>query len=67
MGRVKPTRSFSSFKWIPGTDDQLMVALKTVELEDDQETFITAFDMKGNMLMKEKKIADQKFEGIEFL
>lgn len=43
------------------------MALKTLELDDEQETFIMAFDIHGNVIMKEKKIADQKYEGIEFI
>lgn len=62
-----PTHGFSGFKWIPGTNDQLVVALKTLELEGKQQSFIMAFDLRGNVLLPETKIADQKFEGIEFI
>lgn len=63
-----PTHGFSSFKWIPGTGDQLVVALKTLEVEGEpSQSFIMAFDLKGNVLLPETKIADQKFEGIEFI
>ncbi len=68
MGDVVPTHGFSSFKWIPGTEDQLVVALKTVECErEETATYIMVFDMQGKILMEETKIADQKYEGIEFI
>lgn len=67
MGDVVPTHGFSSYKWIPGTEDQLIVALKTVECGNVAETYIMVFDMQGHILMEETKIADQKYEGIEFV
>jgi len=68
VGDVVPTHGFSSFKWIPGTDDQLLVALKTVECEGlPTETYIIVFDINGNILLEETKIADAKYEGIEFV
>ncbi len=68
MGDVVPTHGFSSFKWIPGTNDQLLVALKTVECEGEETaTYLMVFDMTGKILVEETKIADQKYEGIEFV
>ncbi len=31
MGKVTPERGFSSFKFVPGSQDQLILALKSVE------------------------------------
>jgi len=67
IGQVVPTHGFSGFKWIPGTNDQLVVAIKTLEVDGKQQSFIMAFDLRGNVLLPETKIADQKFEGIEFI
>ncbi|ODM91068.1 Soluble calcium-activated nucleotidase 1 [Orchesella cincta] len=67
IGQVIPTHGFSGFKWIPGTNDQLVVALKSLEVENKQQTYIMAFDLRGNVLLPETKISDQKFEGIEFI
>jgi soluble calcium-activated nucleotidase 1 len=67
VGDVVPTHGFSSFKWVPGTNDQLIVALKTVECGNVAETYIMVFDMEGHILLEETKIADQKYEGIEFV
>uniref|UniRef100_A0A1L8DXM0 Apyrase n=1 Tax=Nyssomyia neivai TaxID=330878 RepID=A0A1L8DXM0_9DIPT len=64
----KPTHGFSSFKFIPGTDDRVIVALKTEELKGKTSTFITAFTTSGKTLLPEERIpTDYKFEGIEFI
>lgn len=56
-----------SFKWIPGTDDALVVALKSEEIEGKTATYIMVFDMEGNILLPETKVGDHKYEGIEFI
>jgi len=67
VGKVEPTHGFSSFKFIPGTDDTVIVALKTTEVEGQTSTFIMVFDIHGNILHPEKKIADLKYEGFDFI
>jgi soluble calcium-activated nucleotidase 1 len=67
IGALVPSHGFASFKFIPGTDNQMIVALKSLETQDMAETYIMAFDLQGNVLMEETKFADQKFEGVEFL
>jgi len=67
VGDVIPTHGFSSFKWIPGTDDQLIVALKTIECDGETATFLMVFDMQGKILLPETQITYQKYEGIEFI
>jgi len=67
VGDVIPTHGFSSFKWIPGTDDQLIVALKSEEIEGKTATYLMVFDMDGNIIVPETKVGDHKYEGIEFL
>jgi len=68
---------FSSFAFIPGTNDQHAIALRSVEEDcagDDldvckQRSYIVIFDvLTGEVLMDEVKIKeDMKFEGIEFV
>lgn len=68
---------FSSFAFVPGTDDRHAIALRSVEEDcagDDldvckQRSYIVIFDiMTGDVLMDEVKIKeDMKFEGIEFV
>lgn len=60
-------RGFSSFKFLPGSDDKIIIALKSEEFQGNTKTYITAFTIDGTILMNDVKIADQKFEGIEFV
>jgi len=67
VGQIVPTHGFSSFKWIPDTKDQLIVALKSEEVEGKTATYIMVFDIEGNIILPETKMGDHKYEGIEFL
>ena len=42
---------FSSFKFVPGTQDHDIVALKTMELDGVIQTFVTVFDLAGKVLL----------------
>ena len=66
---VTPTRGFSDFKFLPGSKDRIIVALKSEENEEaqTQNTYITVFDVNGKILMEETEIPGMmKFEGLEF-
>ena len=69
LGPLKPEHGFSSFKFIPGTNDELVVALKSKEVDGKLESFIMVFDVAtGATIMDEVTIpGSYKFEGIEFL
>lgn len=67
IGEVMPTHGFSSFKFIPGTKDEVIVALKTEEFQGRIATYITAFTIHGIILLNETKIDDIKYEGFEFI
>lgn len=67
IGQLNPLHGFSSFKFIPGTDDSIIVALKSEEDKGKIASYILAFDIKGNILMPEMKIGNVKYEGIEFV
>ncbi|XP_069786124.1 soluble calcium-activated nucleotidase 1 isoform X2 [Narcine bancroftii] len=67
IGVVNPTRGFSSFKFIPDTDDQIIVSLKSEEDHGKIATYIMAFTLDGRFLLEETKVADVKYEGIEFI
>nr|XP_018672052.1 soluble calcium-activated nucleotidase 1 isoform X1 [Ciona intestinalis] len=61
-------RGYSSFKFIPGTNDGVIVALKTVELNARTQTYVTSFTLEGNILLPDTLVSDNyKFEGFEFL
>nr|QHO60714.1 salivary apyrase [Sergentomyia schwetzi] len=63
---LHPAAGFSSSKFLPGSDDKIIVALRTVENDRETPTYVLIFDLEGNVLMKERKIESRKFESIEF-
>jgi len=68
LGPLIPTHGFSSFKFVPGTKDSVIVALKSEEVEDKIATYLTVFNIVGgNVLYPETKIGNAKYEGIEFV
>ncbi|EEA06345.1 apyrase family protein [Cryptosporidium muris RN66] len=69
IGDIIPERGFSSFKFLPGSKDQIIVALKTVENSriDFQSTYVSMFTIDGDLLIDDIKVPGEfKFEGIEF-
>ena len=68
IGPLNPTHGFSSFKFIPGTRDQVIVALKSEEDQGKVNSYVLAFTIDGEILLDETKmVGNFKFEGIEFL
>ncbi|XP_042340686.1 soluble calcium-activated nucleotidase 1b [Plectropomus leopardus] len=67
VGPLNPTHGFSSFKFVPDTDDQIILALKSEEDAGRIATYIIAFTLDGRVLMPETKIEDVKYEGLEFI
>lgn len=67
VGPFNPTHGFSSFKFVPATDDQIVVALKSEEDGGRIATYILAFTLDGRVLMPETKIGNVKYEGLEFI
>lgn len=61
------SHGFSSFKFVPNTEDRVIIALKSEELEGKIATYVMAFDLDGKILYPETKIGDLKYEGIEFV
>ncbi|XP_053766606.1 soluble calcium-activated nucleotidase 1 isoform X4 [Desmodus rotundus] len=57
VGEVVPTHGFSSFKFIPNTDDQVIVALKSEEDSGKVATYIMAFTLDGRIILPETKRA----------
>ncbi|XP_061830120.1 soluble calcium-activated nucleotidase 1 isoform X1 [Nerophis lumbriciformis] len=66
-GPLDPTHGFSSFKFVPNTDDQIILALKSEEDAGKIATYIMAFTLDGRTLLPETKIGDVKYEGLEFI
>ncbi|CAK9818887.1 Soluble calcium-activated nucleotidase 1 [Anthophora quadrimaculata] len=67
VGNLVPIRGFSTFKFLPGSQDSIIVALKTEEYQEQTATYIMAFTIEGKILMPETKVVDKKFEGLEFI
>uniref|UniRef100_A0A3P9MT99 Soluble calcium-activated nucleotidase 1 n=1 Tax=Poecilia reticulata TaxID=8081 RepID=A0A3P9MT99_POERE len=67
VGPFNPTHGFSSFKFVPDTDDQVVLALKSEEDAGRIATYIIAFTLDGRLLMPETKMGDVKYEGLEFI
>ncbi|TMW69402.1 hypothetical protein Poli38472_001558 [Pythium oligandrum] len=69
VGKITPLRGFSSFKFVPRSDDSVIVAIKSVEIEAEQSqtSFLTVFDIRGNVLLEETELpGGHKFEGVAF-
>lgn len=67
LGDFKPTMGFSSFKFIPGSNDSVIVALQTEEINGKTTTYITSFTVDGEILLEPLKLDTMlKYEGIEF-
>ncbi|CAB4069442.1 CANT1 [Lepeophtheirus salmonis] len=62
-----PSHGYSSFKFIPGSEEKHILALKSEEHNGNTASYISVFDIMGKILMPEIQIADDKFEGIEFI
>lgn len=67
IGEVVPTHGYSSFKFLPGTNDRIIVALKSEEVGSKTSSYITVFNIDGKIILPEVKVADHKYEGIEFI
>ena len=67
VGERVPTHWFSSCKFVLWTEDQLLVALKSEEIEGRVATYMMAFTIGGEVIMEEERIGERKFEGIEFI
>ena len=68
IGALNPTVGFSSFKFVPGTGDSIILAVKSEEDRGHIESYVTVFSVDGDILMEPTLIGDRtKYEGIEFL
>merc|ERR1719402_826192 len=53
VGNLIPTHGFSSFKFIPGTKESVIVALKSEEVEGTVASYVTVFNVDGTILWPE--------------
>jgi soluble calcium-activated nucleotidase 1 len=78
VGTITPLRGFSSFKFLPRSNDRMIVAIKSVEVEAEgkQTSFLTVFNLEGKVLLEETELplsnddlssGGYKYEGIAFI
>ncbi|EQC25763.1 hypothetical protein SDRG_16361 [Saprolegnia diclina VS20] len=71
VGAVVPERGYASFKFVPGTNDRVIAALKSVEdnVAGMQTTFLSVLDVAtGSVLLPDTEVpGGYKFEGLVFL
>eukprot|EP00043_Microstomoeca_roanoka_P008909 m.85468 g.85468 ORF g.85468 m.85468 type:complete len:387 (+) comp14426_c0_seq2:261-1421(+) len=68
VGPIIPERGFSSFKVIPRTQGQHVIAIKTQELKGTLASFLTILDIHtGKVLVEDQQISSTKIEGVEFV
>lgn len=69
IGEIIPNRGYASFKFIPGTNDTVIVAIHTTEEDDGRVTaaYISVFTINGEIIYPQTKVSDLKFEGFEFI
>ncbi|VDO66025.1 unnamed protein product [Heligmosomoides polygyrus] len=63
-----PSKGHSAFQFVPGTNDEIIVALKTRESGGTTSSFITVFDITGKIILSDQQLAgNHKFEGLYFI
>ena len=69
IGDKTPELGYSAFEFIPGTDDTVVVAIKSKEVEGEPiESYITVFNIDGTVILEDQKLEDNmKFEGLFLL
>ncbi len=68
IGKAEQTRSFASFKFVPNTNNQLIIAIKSQEYMGKCQTWVNMFDVNGNILVEDILISNYfKCESIEFV
>lgn len=69
VGKVILTLGYSSFKFIPGSRDRLIVALKSQEDGGRIATFVTVLTIEGRIVLPDQRVGSEsiKYEGIEFI
>jgi soluble calcium-activated nucleotidase 1 len=68
VGRLNRIRGYSSIKFVPGTEEQLILALKSEENNGSMSSYVTLFTVTGQILVDDLLVSNKyKFEGIEFI
>ena len=61
-------RGFSTFKFVPHTNDLILIGIKTKEYKGEVASYVTVFKTNMDPLLEETEISrSDKFEGLEFV
>ncbi|CAI4228795.1 unnamed protein product [Auanema sp. JU1783] len=68
-GTYEGTKGFSAFQFVPGTQDEYIIALKSEEIGGrPAASHITVFDISGTVIMNDTTLpGSHKFEGLAFI
>ncbi|OQV20664.1 Soluble calcium-activated nucleotidase 1 [Hypsibius exemplaris] len=68
IGEPNPLFGFSAARFVPGTDDSVIIALRIMEIDDLFSTRIVVFSITGTILLVEEEVLEGlKYEGLEFI
>jgi soluble calcium-activated nucleotidase 1 len=67
IGILNPTVGFSSFKFVPGTNDHIIIAVKSEEDQGKIASYVMVFNLDGVVLLEPARFDNVKYEGIEFI
>ncbi|GAU95727.1 hypothetical protein RvY_07299-2 [Ramazzottius varieornatus] len=67
IGEHNPIYGFSAARFVPGTDDTVIIALRIMEIDEIFSTRIIVFSITGTIhLVEEEVLNGLKYEGLEF-
>ncbi|CAJ0603381.1 unnamed protein product [Cylicocyclus nassatus] len=67
-GEPHPKRGYSAFDFIPNSRDTVMVALKSEEVGNRTESYVSVLAINGRVFLEDQNLeGDHKFEGIYFI
>jgi hypothetical protein len=67
FGEQNETTGFTDIKFIPGTEDKLVLALKSGLDGDKLFSSLSVYDWEGKEIMKDVVVAEGVYAGVEFL
>jgi len=68
IGETNPLFGFSAARFVPGTDDTVIIALRIMEVDELFSTRIVVFSITGTILLVEEEVLEGlKYEGLEFV
>jgi len=68
FGNLTETVGFKGLRFIPGTQDRFVLALKAgTDEEGNYISTLAVYDLKGTEIMPETKVADGTYSAVEFL